>query len=86
MPGTLPFLRRFGGRQGWIRLALEKDVPIVPVVSIGGQETALFVTRGQRAARALQLDKLLRLKTLPLSISFPWGLLPGDLPHIPLPA
>src|SRR5438270_8524626 len=32
----------FGGRKGYIRLALEKDVPIVPVVSLGGQETALF--------------------------------------------
>ena len=36
----------FGGRQGFVRLALERDVPIVPVVAIGGQETALFVTRG----------------------------------------
>ena len=33
----------FGGRKGFIRLALEKDVPIVPVVSIGGQETAVFL-------------------------------------------
>src|SRR5438309_12011788 len=31
----------FGGRKGFIRLAIEQDVPIVPVVSIGGQETAL---------------------------------------------
>ena len=37
----------FGGRKGFIRLALERDVPIVPVVSIGGQETALFLTRGR---------------------------------------
>ena len=29
----------FGGRKGFIRLALEHDVPIVPVVAIGGQET-----------------------------------------------
>ena len=43
----------FGGRQGFIKLALERDVPIVPVVAIGGQETALFVTRGQRAAKLL---------------------------------
>ena len=38
------------GRKGFIRLALEQDVPIVPVVSIGGQETALFLTP-RRAAR-----------------------------------
>src|SRR5256886_6123294 len=41
----------FGGRKGYIRLALEKDVPIVPVVAIGGQETALFLSRGDRLAR-----------------------------------
>src|SRR3954470_18999577 len=38
----------FGGRKGFLRLALEEDVPIVPVVSIGGQETALFLSRGER--------------------------------------
>src|SRR5437763_580374 len=43
----------FGGRKGYIRLALEKDVPIVPVVSLGGQETALFLSRGERLARLL---------------------------------
>src|SRR6266516_3963746 len=37
----------FGGRKGFIRLALEQDVPIVPVVAIGGQETALFLSRGE---------------------------------------
>ena len=42
----------FDGRKGFIRLALSKDVPIVPVVSIGGQETALFLSRGERLARA----------------------------------
>jgi 1-acyl-sn-glycerol-3-phosphate acyltransferase len=36
----------FGGRQGFIRLAIEMDVPIVPVVAVGGQETALFLGRG----------------------------------------
>ena len=52
----------FGGRQGFVKLALEHDVPIVPVVSIGGQETALFVTRGERAAKLIGLDKLTRIK------------------------
>ena len=77
----------FGGRKGFIRLALEQDVPIVPVVSIGGQETALFLTRGERLAHLLWLDRLLRLKVLPISIALPWGLNIGDmLGHIPLPA
>ena len=77
----------FGGRKGFIRLALQKDVPIVPVVALGGQETALFLSRGERLAKLLRLDKLFRLKVLPISIAVPWGLNVGDmLGHWPLPA
>jgi len=77
----------FDGRRGFVRLALEHDVPIVPVVSIGGQETALFLSRGEGLSRMLMLDRLLRLKVLPISIAAPWGLNVGDmLGHIPLPA
>ena len=77
----------FGGRKGWVRLALEHDVPIVPVVSVGGQETALFLTRGEHLARRLRLDKLFRLKALSISLALPWGLNVGDFGgHLPLPA
>ena len=77
----------FAGRKGWARLAIEQEVPIVPLVSMGGQETAIFLSRGDRLARALRLDKLFRLKVLPVSISIPWGLNVGDmLGHWPLPA
>jgi 1-acyl-sn-glycerol-3-phosphate acyltransferase len=77
----------FNGRRGFVRLALEHGVPIVPVVSIGGQETALFLGRGEGIAKALQLDRLFRLKVLPISIALPWGLNVGDmLGHVPLPA
>ena len=77
----------FDGRKGFIRLALAQDIPIVPVVSAGGQETALFLTRGEGLARALGLDRAFRLKVLPISLALPWGLNVGDmLGHIPLPA
>jgi 1-acyl-sn-glycerol-3-phosphate acyltransferase len=77
----------FNGRKGYIRLALEKDVPIVPVVAIGGQETSIFLSRGERLARLLGLDRAFRLKVLPISLALPWGLNVGDmLGHIPLPA
>jgi 1-acyl-sn-glycerol-3-phosphate acyltransferase len=77
----------FGGRMGFIRLAIERNIPIVPVVSIGGQETALFLTRGERLARLLALDRIFRLKVLPISLAVPWGINIGDmLGHIPLPA
>ncbi len=77
----------FGGRRGFIRLAQGKGVPLVPVVGIGGQETALFLSRGERIASLLGLDRMFRLKVLPVSLALPWGLNVGDmLGHIPLPA
>ena len=45
-----------------MRLALATGLPIAPVVSIGGEETALFLTRGERLARTLGLDRRFRLK------------------------
>jgi 1-acyl-sn-glycerol-3-phosphate acyltransferase len=77
----------FAGRRGFVRLALDAGVPIVPVVSIGGQETALFLSRGDALARLLRLDRLLRLKVLPISLALPWGLNVGDFAgHLPLPS
>lgn len=73
----------FNGRTGYIRTALEADVPIVPTVSIGAQEAQLFLTRGNWLARNLGLSKLLRLNILPVSIGFPFGpsmLLPVNIP------
>jgi 1-acyl-sn-glycerol-3-phosphate acyltransferase len=77
----------FAGRKGFARLALEYGVPIVPVVSIGGQETALFLGQGNRLARALRLDKTFRIKVLPPVIGPPIGTTVLDLPiRFPLPA
>ncbi len=77
----------FGGRTGFVKLALERNIPIVPVVSIGGQETALFLGRGRRLASALRLDRLLRLKVLPIAIGPPFGVTVLDLPgRLPLPS
>jgi 1-acyl-sn-glycerol-3-phosphate acyltransferase len=77
----------FGGRRGFIRLAQDRGVPLVPVVAIGGQETALFLSRGERLAKLFGLDRMFRLKVLPISLALPWGLNVGDmLGHVPLPA
>jgi 1-acyl-sn-glycerol-3-phosphate acyltransferase len=77
----------FAGRTGFAKLAIELDVPIVPVVAIGGQETALFLGQGRDLARRLRLDKLARLKVFPGQIAPPFGFTILDLPgRVPLPA
>jgi 1-acyl-sn-glycerol-3-phosphate acyltransferase len=77
----------FGGRKGFIRLALEAGVPIVPVVAVGGQETALFLTRGERVAKATGWSRLTRIKVLPVALAPPFGATLLDLPaRLPLPA
>ena len=77
----------FANRTGFVELALKHRVPIVPVVAIGGQETALFLGQGRRLARALRLDERLRLKVLPAAIGPPFGVTILDLPlRVPLPA
>lgn len=77
----------FAGRTGFVKLALEHRVPIVPVVSAGGQETALFLGQGRRLAKALQLDQRFRLKVLPAALGPPFGVTIMDLPgRVPLPA
>jgi 1-acyl-sn-glycerol-3-phosphate acyltransferase len=77
----------FAGRKGFARLALEHDVPIVPVVAIGGQETALFLGQGRRLARALGVDKAFRIKVFPPVLGPPIGGTILDLPiRFPLPA
>ncbi|WP_240431073.1 1-acyl-sn-glycerol-3-phosphate acyltransferase [Mycobacterium kyogaense] len=81
-------LVKFDGRTGFAKLALEQKVPIVPVVTAGAGESLLVLSSGERLARALRLDKILRVKALPVSVSVPWGLnvgAVGMLPYLPLP-
>jgi 1-acyl-sn-glycerol-3-phosphate acyltransferase len=77
------------GRTGFARLALEHDVPIVPVVSAGAHETLIVLSQGRRVAEALRLPKWARLHSLPIMLAAPWGVLAGPtcaLPYLPLPA
>jgi 1-acyl-sn-glycerol-3-phosphate acyltransferase len=77
----------FAGRTGFARLAIEHGVPIVPVVAIGGQETALFLGQGRKISKLLRLDSLFRLKVFPAQIAPPFGLTVLDMPgRIPLPS
>ena len=76
----------FGGRKGWIRMALEAQVPIVPVANVGASDTLFVLGGGETIAKTLRLDKLLRAKTFPIGLGFPLGLAPAAIPQIPLPA
>lgn len=76
----------FGGRKGYVKLAREAGVPIVPIASVGGQEAALFLDRGQWLARLMRVDKVARLKSVPILLAPPWGLTVSDMvPRLPLP-
>jgi 1-acyl-sn-glycerol-3-phosphate acyltransferase len=73
------------GRKGFVRMAINAGVPIVPVATVGGPDSMPVLVRGRRLARALRLDKIARLKMFPIGLSAPWGLGPSMLPEIPLP-
>jgi 1-acyl-sn-glycerol-3-phosphate acyltransferase len=75
----------FAGRTGYVRTAIETGVPIVPMVSIGAQETQLFLARGDSIARLLGLKRA-RVEILPISFGFPFGLTAILPPNIPLPS
>ncbi|WP_099184784.1 lysophospholipid acyltransferase family protein [Mycobacterium kansasii] len=74
------------GRKGFVKMAIRAGVPIVPIATVGGADAMPVLIRGDRLSRALQLDRLLRLKVFPVAISLPWGIAPAALPQLPLPA
>lgn len=80
----------FAGHTGYVETAVAARAPIVPVVSIGGQETQMYLSRGTWLARALRLDnwerKVLRTDILPVSFGFPFGLSVLIPVNMPLPS
>lgn len=72
----------FFGRTGYVRTALEADVPIVPVVNIGGHEALLVLMRGDAIAKYNPFGKLLRGDIAPLTL----GLLGLGFVQPPLPS
>lgn len=78
---------RFQGRTGFLSLAGEADVPLVPLVMSGGQSTFLPVADGRWLARVTGFRRLTGIKTLPVAAGIPWGFTVGNLlGWIPLPA
>jgi 1-acyl-sn-glycerol-3-phosphate acyltransferase len=73
-------------RTGFVRIAIQTGVPIVPIATVGGADAMPVLIRGDRLSRVLRLDRTLRLKVFPIAVSLPWGIAPAALPQIPLPA
>lgn len=73
------------GRTGFVRTALECDVPVVPMASLGGGSTWIVLDDGRWLARALGLKQRLRLETLAIALALPWGLTLGLTPYLPAP-
>src|SRR2546421_3545367 len=73
------------GRGGFVRLAIQSGVPIVPIATVGGPDAMPVLATGRRLAKVLRLDKVARLKMFPFALQAPWGISPALLPEIPLP-
>lgn len=81
----------FGGRTGFLRLAIWHGLPVVPLISWGSHDTLYVIEDCYPLARRLHergMPWLLDLdpEVMPLYLGLPWGLAVGPLPNIPLPS
>ena len=77
----------FYQRKGFIRLALQTGLPIVPLVSVGAHESFIILDRGERLARKLKITERFRLHGLPItyrSVFFLWCIAGGLVTGFPL--
>lgn len=76
-----------GNRTGFIKHALNRRLPITPVVSVGGHETLFVLWRGGWLAERLGITRRFRADVFPIVAGLPFGIWLGALmPHLPLPA
>jgi 1-acyl-sn-glycerol-3-phosphate acyltransferase len=74
----------FGARRGYVKLAIERGVPIVPVVTTGMHSGFMCLDDGHALATRLPLARSLRVGVLPVTLSFPFGLGIGvPPPYVP---
>jgi 1-acyl-sn-glycerol-3-phosphate acyltransferase len=80
----------FAHRQGFIKLALRENVPIVPAISWGAHDTLIILADLYKIVQQLHkwgMPWLFGVDPLvfPIYLGLPWGLGIGPLPNIPLP-
>lgn len=78
------------GNRAFIKLALQENVPIVPVISYGAHDTFIVLADLYEQVRQLHQWGMPWLfdadpETFPIYLGLPWGIGIGPLPHIPLP-
>jgi 1-acyl-sn-glycerol-3-phosphate acyltransferase len=56
----------FGRRRGYVRVALEMGIPVVPLATIGSHYTWLMLPGGLTVSRVLGLKRLIRSERFPL--------------------
>ncbi len=68
-PFYMPRAVRFATRRGYIRLALEAGVPVVPIATIGSHYTYLMAPGGEWIARNLGFERFTRNICVPLPLA-----------------
>jgi 1-acyl-sn-glycerol-3-phosphate acyltransferase len=80
----------FCGHQGFIKLALQEQVPIIPLISHGAHSTLIVLTDIYPQLQQLHQQGIPWLFGIdpivfPIYLGLPWGIAVGPLPNIPLP-
>ncbi|MEO1445308.1 MAG: lysophospholipid acyltransferase family protein [Cyanobacteria bacterium J06635_11] len=80
----------FHNRKGFIKLALKKAVPIVPMISLGAHSTLVVLADIYPQIKQLHdwgMPWLMDIdpEVFPVYLGLPWGLAAGPIPNIPLP-
>ncbi|MGL6339300.1 MAG: lysophospholipid acyltransferase family protein [Waterburya sp.] len=80
----------FHGHKGFIKLALQEEVPIVPFVSHGAHSTLIVLADIHPQMQQLHRFGMPWLGGIdpgvfPIYLGLPWGVSVGPLPNIPLP-
>jgi 1-acyl-sn-glycerol-3-phosphate acyltransferase len=75
----------FGGRTGFIELAIAARVPVVPMTLHGTHQSTIVLTRGHEIAHWMGLERL-HIKVFPFIWNIPLGVTPAFVPSLQLPA
>lgn len=75
----------FGGHTGFIKLAIQTGVPVVPLTIHGNHASTISLTRGRNLARWMGLRNI-HVNVFPFIWSIPFGPAPAFVPSIRIPS